>query len=159
MAKPFQKDSYARDRSDIAEYCRLIKHIPVMRRDEAVDTSVRLAAARDSYRREILKCPLASREIYEVLCRVRDGELRFDRYIRVSNNGTMDKDLILGRMGSALQKAKKLFRNGPSEKLSDLLESLSVRIQKFFPLEKTLVQMLSRIDQLAGDQSLLSKTE
>jgi RNA polymerase primary sigma factor len=132
-------------------YCSSISGLPVFTREQELLHANAVCAARVAYRAAVLRNPLAAREVYEVLCRVRDGELPFERTIRECGSEGLGAAAIRKRLPGHLAELKRrLRREGGSDRVVALLEDLPIRIQKLYPLEATLNRLLDRMDELTG---------
>ena len=165
----------------IRMYLRQMAVIPLLTRDEEISLAKRIEIARKQYRRSVLANNYALTATVETLKRVYEGELPFDRTIKVSLTENLTKEQILGRMphnfktidhlqkenardfriqvsksASAEDKsaARERFLNR-RRKLVTLVEELSLRSRRVSPLIAQMKGISSRINrikkQLAGE--------
>ncbi len=164
----------------IRMYLSQMAVIPLLTRDEEIALAKRIEIARKQYRRAVLSNGYALSATVETLRRVHEGELPFDRTIKVSLTENLTKEQILARMPhnfitidhlqkqnekdfrvlvskSVTTKAKQAARVrflARRKKLVTLVEELSLRSRRVSPLIKQMKGISSRIDrikkQLAG---------
>src|SRR5262249_8561298 len=129
---------------------------------------------RKRFRRRVLECDYALRNVVETLKRVHTGDLPFDRTVKISLTENLEKDKILQRMPLNLitlehlmdrntedfdklidertnECDRELFRNklrSRRRKTVTLVEELSIRTQKVQPLMKKLEQISERMTEL-----------
>ena len=121
----------------------------------------------------MLECHFALALVVDVLKKVNEGELPFDRTVKVSVTENLEKDQILGRMPhnlvtldhlmecnvrdfkSFVRERDETFRRSLLENLKrrrckavNLVEELSIRTQKVQPLMKRLEQIAGRMGEL-----------
>ncbi len=155
-------------------YLTQMGEIPLLSRDQEIGLAKKIEITRKRFRRKVLECDFALKLVVEVLRKVNDGELPFDRTVKVSVTENLEKDQILGRMPLNLATLDHLmacnivdFRNflrargdKPSRrnlrlslknrrrKAVTLVEELSIRTQKVQPLMKRLEQVSARMLEL-----------
>lgn len=165
----------------IRMYLSQMAVIPLLSRDEEISLAKRIEISRKQYRRSVLSNGYALAATVETLKRVHEGELPFDRTIKVSLTENLTKEQIQARMpenfktidhlqrqnerdfqilvsksqsASAKSAARGRFLNR-RRKLVTLVEELSLRSRRVSPLIKQMRSMSSRIDrikrQLSGD--------
>src|SRR2546428_7456072 len=66
---------------------------------------------RRRFRRKVLECDYALRQVVETLKRVHSGDLPFDRTIKVSQTENLEKDKILQRMPHNLRTLEPLMES------------------------------------------------
>jgi RNA polymerase primary sigma factor len=162
-------------------YLTQMGEIPLLTRDQEIGLAKKIEITRKRFRRKVLECDFALKLVVDVLRKVNDGELPFDRTVKVSVTENLEKDQILGRMPLNLATLDHLmvlniedFRNwmrAKGDKSSrrslrrslairrckavTLVEELSIRTQKVQPLMKRLEQISARMielhDQLKDD--------
>src|SRR5262245_17885859 len=148
--------------------------IPLPKRDEDHPPAKKIEVTRKRFRRKVLECDYALRNVVDTLQRVHTGDLPFDRTVKVSLTENLEKDKILQRMPHNLKTLDHLLNQNVEdfEKLIDprtaeddrrklrrslrvrrrkavtLVEALSIRTQKVQPLMKKLEQISVRMDEL-----------
>jgi RNA polymerase primary sigma factor len=155
-------------------YLTQMGEIPLLKRDEEVALAKKIEITRKRFRRKVLECDYALRNVVETLKRVHCGDLPFDRTVKVSLTENLEKDKILQRMPYNLKTLEYLMEQNVAdfEKIADertdeknrcqlrdllqirrrktvtLVEELSIRTQKVQPLMKKLEQISARMDEL-----------
>ena len=141
--------------------------IPLLTREQEINLAKKIEITRKRFRRKVLECHFALALVVDVLKKVNDGELPFDRTVKVSVTENLEKDQILGRMPHNLatldhlmelqhpglpglrprtrsaDRATALMANlrRRRRKAVNLVEELSIRTQKVQPLMKRLEQV------------------
>ena len=77
--------------------------IPLLTREEEISLAKKIEITRRRYRRELLSCDFALRMAYDVLLKVHNSDLPFDRTIKISVTEGLEKNQILGRMPTNLK--------------------------------------------------------
>ncbi len=154
-------------------YLTQMGEIPLLTRDQEINLAKRIEITRKKFRRKVLECHFALALVVNVLKKVNDGELPFDRTVKVSVTENLEKDQILGRMPHNLATLVHLMdcnvrdfksfvreRDVPTRqsllanlkrrrcKAVNLVEELSIRTQKVQPLMKRLEQISARMNEL-----------
>jgi RNA polymerase primary sigma factor len=158
-------------------YLTQMGEIPLLDRKQEVALAMRIELTRRRFRRKVLECDYALRQVTETLKRVHTGDLPFDRTIKVSQTENLEKFKILARMPHNLQTLEPLMesnvedfqrlidertnskdRDDLREKLRlrrrktvTLVEELSIRTQKVQPLMKKLEQISQRMDEIESE--------
>lgn len=169
-----EDDSSKRVDDPVRMYLTQMGEIPLLKRDEEIALAKKIEVTRKRFRRKVLECDGALRQVVDTLKRVHTGDLPFDRTVKVSLTENLEKDKILQRMPHNLktldhlmelndQDFQKMFDARLSEeekrrvrrnfklrrrKMVTLVEELSIRTQKVQPLMKKLEQISSRMDEL-----------
>ena len=155
-------------------YLTQMGQIDLLTRAQEVSLAKKIEATRRRFRRKVLECDYAMRNVFDTLKRVHAGDLPFDRTIKVSLTEELEKDQILQRMPHNLRTIDPLMERNVDDfrELSDdrttearreelrrrlklrrrkavtLIEELSIRTQKVQPLMKKLEQISSRMDDV-----------
>jgi RNA polymerase primary sigma factor len=155
-------------------YLTQMGEIPLLDRKQEVALAMRIELTRRRFRRKVLECDYALRQVTETLKRVHSGDLPFDRTIKVSQTENLEKDKILARMPHNLRTLEPLMESNVEDfqrlldertaakerdelrerlrlrrrKTVTLVEELSIRTQKVQPLMKKLEQISQRMDEL-----------
>ncbi|MBN9122000.1 MAG: RNA polymerase sigma factor RpoD [Planctomycetes bacterium] len=158
-------------------YLTQMGQIDLLDRKQEVSLAMKIELTRRRFRRKVLECDYAMRQVVETLKRVHSGDLPFDRTIKVSQTENLEKDKILARMPHNLRTLEPLMeanvedfqrlsdeRTAPPEseeirerlrlrrrKTVTLVEELSIRTQKVQPLMKKLEQISQRMDELEAE--------
>lgn len=162
-------------------YLTQMGEIPLLSRDKEIALARKIEVTRRRFRRKVLECDYALRQVVETLKRVHSGDLPFDRTVKVSQTENLEKDKILQRMPHNLKTLEPLMEHNVEDfqRLTDertaaeereslrerlrlrrrktvtLVEELSIRTQKVQPLMKKLEQISERMDELEAEVTSL----
>jgi RNA polymerase primary sigma factor len=155
-------------------YLTQMGEIPLLKRDEEISLAKKIEVSRKRFRRKVLECDYALRNVVDTLQRVHAGDLPFDRTVKVSLTENLEKDKILQRMPHNLKTLEHLLEQNVEDftrvldprgaedvkrrlrralrirrrKAVTLVEELSIRTQKVQPLMRKLEQISARMDEL-----------
>jgi RNA polymerase primary sigma factor len=155
-------------------YLSQMCEIPLLTRAEEISLAKKIEVTRKRFRRALLTCDFAIRATVATLRQVYQGELPFDRTIKVSLTEQLTKEQILARMPHNLGTIEKLLemnrrdfsllirRSTPAAerlrarkhflrrraKCLQLVEELSLRTRRVQPLMKQLEEFSQRMDEV-----------
>lgn len=162
-------------------YLAQMSEIPLLTRDEEIGLAKKIERARRKFRRSVLCCDYALRTTFETLKRVHEGELPFDRTIKISLTERLSKEQIQARMphnlktlDNLLESNHKAFKTLLSKAASQqekndarlhflrgrqkavcLVEELSLRTRRILPLMKQITNFADRMELLQREISEL----
>lgn len=82
--------------------------IPLLTREQEISLAKKIEITRKRFRRQLLESDYALKTAVDVLTKVNNGELPFDRTIKVSVTEGLEKNQILGRMPHNLRTLEQL---------------------------------------------------
>jgi RNA polymerase primary sigma factor len=156
-------------------YLTQMGEIPLLTRKEEISLAMEIETTRQRFRRRLLACDYVIQTAFNVLKRVHEGELPFDRTVQVSVTDRLEKDQILGRLPHNLKtleivlkrnrrdyhlalsiKANRKKRLEAWRRLGRgriravrLVEELGLRTQRIEPMIRALQDFSRRVDDLS----------
>ena len=92
------RDPVSWDQDPVRVYLREIGRYPLLTRKQEVELAKAIETQRRRFRMLLLECDFVLRDAIEVLRRVHDGSLPFDRTVQVAVGARLEKHQILGRL-------------------------------------------------------------
>jgi RNA polymerase primary sigma factor len=161
-------------RDPIRMYLSQMGHIPLLSREREIYLAKQIELTRRWFRRRMLESDFAVRLAVEIVEKVRNGELPFERTLRTSETENIRKEQILGRMPHNLPTIHRLLEENARDyalltqpdvaeeeaatartrmalrrrKLATLCEELSVRTQRLQPIMRRMQQVAERMRSL-----------
>jgi RNA polymerase primary sigma factor len=155
-------------------YLTQMGEIPLLSRDEEISLAKKIEITRKRFRRELLESDFVMKAALDILTRVQNSELPFDRTIKVSMTEGLEKVQITGRMPHNLRTIDELRKQNIADfgtvmspdastadretarqnlilrrrKMVTLLEELSLRTQRLQPSIKRLGQISERMTEI-----------
>ena len=189
-AKPRRDEAITTPPSNAANdpirmYLAQMAEIPLLTRREEISLAKRIEVTRKRFRRAVLGCAYSLQSTVEILKKVHEGHLPFDRTIKVSLTERLTKEQIQARMPHNLatldrlmagsradfrrlisrrttadeaKGARERFRRSRAKSLV-LVEELSLRTRRVHPLVKILRGMSARMDVLQRDLQAMKAGE
>ena len=189
-AKPRRDEAITTPPSNAANdpirmYLAQMAEIPLLTRREEISLAKRIEVTRKRFRRAVLGCAYSLQSTVEILRKVHEGHLPFDRTIKVSLTERLTKEQIQARMPHNLatldrlmagsradfrrlisrrttadeaKGARERFRRSRAKSLV-LVEELSLRTRRVHPLVKILRGMSARMDVLQRDLQAMKAGE
>src|SRR3954470_10844045 len=105
-------------------YLTQMGEIPLLKREQEIALAKKIEVTRKRFRRKVLECDGALHQVVETLKRVRDGDLPFDRTVKVSLTENLEKDKILQRMPHNLKTLEYLM----AQNVEDFTKLIDARI-------------------------------
>jgi RNA polymerase primary sigma factor len=143
------------DSDPIRMYLNQMANIPLLSRDEEISLAKKIEVARKRFRRHVLSTHFAMKQTVETLQRVYQGELPFDRTIKVSLTEQLTKEQILGRMPHNLKTLTELLRQNEADFRQLVCKSLDSRQRTI--IRKRFVRRRRKCLQLVEELSLRTR--
>ncbi len=169
----------------IRMYLRQMGRLPMLDRGQEISVSKRIDVTRKQFRRQVLGAMFIFDQAVDLLARVYNGDLPFDRTIEVCVTEGREKPKVQGRLGPNLatiatlrqqiaEDFDVLTRRRASQKIRDaaatsievcrgrlvaLLEELGLREQKLKPFLAKLEQISERMKELERQRKRLSSRD
>ncbi len=170
---PFEEPARWSD-DPIRLYLSQMAEIPLLTREQEIALAKKIEVTRKRFRRTVLGCHLAMRATVDMLTKVHQGTLPFDRTIKVSLTEQLTKEQIQARMPHNLRTLSRLLeamrqdfellirKSTPPElrqqarrrfilkryKALTLVEELSLRTRRVQPLMRQLEDLSTRMQEL-----------
>jgi RNA polymerase primary sigma factor len=158
----------------IRMYLSQMAAIPLLSREEEVALAKKIEITRKRFRRSVLTCDFALRTTVETLRKVHQGQLPFDRTIKVSLTERLTKEQIQARMPHNLRTLENLLEANRQDfelqirrsttpetkaaarqaflrrrrKCLQLVEELSLRTRRVLPLVQQLSDLSDQMQQI-----------
>ncbi|MFO7905036.1 MAG: sigma-70 family RNA polymerase sigma factor [Planctomycetota bacterium] len=158
----------------IRMYLSQMAEVPLLKREQEIALAKKIEVTRRRFRRTVLGCHYAMEAAIQTLDRVYQGDLPFDRTIKVSQTERLTKEQVLGRMPHNLETLKRLLeankrdfanlirKSTPDEeraltrraflrrrsKCLQLVEEMSLRTRRVQPLMHQLEEFSARMDEI-----------
>ncbi len=168
-------------RDPIRMYLSQMGNIPLLSRDDEIFLAKEIEITRKRFRRKMMESDFALDIAVDILEKVNNGELPFERTLRTSDTENTQKEQILGRMKLNLQTLRVLLAENREDfaalqeasgkreqnailkrmairrsKLCSLAEELSVRTHRLQPVYKRMQQVSERMTELEREVRRLS---
>jgi RNA polymerase primary sigma factor len=161
-------------RDPIRMYLSQMGHIPLLSREREIYLAKQIELTRKWFRRRMLESDFALRIAVEIVQKVQNNELPFERTLRTSETENARKEQILGRIPHNLPTILRLLEENARDfallqepqtsgddaaaartrmalrrrKLATLCEELSVRTQRLQPVMRRMQQVAARMKSL-----------
>jgi len=167
------EESAARIDDPIRMYLTQMGVIPLLTRKSEIALARKIELARMAFRRKMLECDYCAVNAVEILHKVQEGELSFDRTMKISTAENLIRPVIKKRLPQNLETARKLLdvsqrlfreslampdgaerkkllkhRYRSKRKLATLLEELSLRTSRIEPMRSKLHGINRKMHQL-----------
>src|ERR1700676_2139654 len=109
------EDDSRRIDDPVRMYLTQMGSIPLLKREQEIALAKKIEVTRKRFRRKVLECDGALRQVVDTLKRVHSGDLPFDRTVKVSLTENLEKDKILQRMPHNLRTLERLMEQNVEE--------------------------------------------
>ncbi len=165
-----------RDRIDdpVRMYLTQMGEIPLLTREQEIALAKKIEMTRMHFRRRVLESDYCAGQATEILQQVDDGDLPFDRTMKISTAENLAKDTISERIPINLETVRQILQSNDRgwrmvqdpkiaasrrkplrrkmwrrrRRVAKLLEELSLRTSRIQPLMKKLVHLSDKIAEL-----------
>ncbi|TWU20594.1 RNA polymerase sigma factor SigA [Novipirellula galeiformis] len=139
----------------IRMYLSQMAEIPLLTREQEISLAKKIEITRRQYRRMLLESDYALRSTVETLHRVHNGELPFDRTIKVSLTERLTKEQISARMPHNLRTIDVLISQSKSDFEQLVRKSVSPRLKA--EIRRRFIRNRRKCLQLVEELSLRSR--
>ncbi len=178
---PLPSDMTKFSSDPIRMYLSQMAEIPLLTRTEEISLAKKIEVTRKRFRRSVISCAMAMRATVSTLTNVHQGDLPFDRTIKVSLTERLTKEQIIARMphnlstlSHLMEENKKTFQTllsratTPEEredarkrfirrrrKMLTLIEELSLRTRRVQGMMRQMEDTLGRMEEIRRQLRLL----
>ena len=155
-------------------YLTQMGEIPLLTREQEINLARKIEMTRKHFRRRVLESDYCIQQAVDIISQVHEGELPFDRTMKISTAENLSKDTISDRMRANLNTLKKIIETNKADwakannsresetacraaikslwrrrrRAATLLEELSLRTSKIQPLMKKLQHISDKMEDL-----------